>query len=192
MNPILDAFQSIPRFLACLELLHLYEAAKASDAYLAAKLPDGNSEEDVGMKHFVNATRQSLLRSIFISSFAVVEQNIDAFVVERAKIKGTSLRPSDLRGKGIKRSLHFANKVLEKKINLNAAIWVKLLLVQDLRNHLVHYGPDFEESGDHKDRIARFSTLDFVTPLPLICFTTQQLEHLFGFYVECIRELQRS
>lgn len=189
---MLEPLQSIPRFLSFIELTHLYEAAKAADEHLASKLPSGDTQADINMRSYINSTRQSLLRAIFLSSYGVIEQNIDELVIQWAGIKGTSLTPSDLSGNGVKRSLQFAKKVLGKKINLSEDPWKKLLLVQLLRNHLIHYGPDFAEIKEHDDRIKKFSNLEFVTISSLICFTTQQLESLFSFYLDCLRNLQRS
>lgn len=88
--------------------------------------------------------------------------------------------------------MNYATKVLGKKINLSATHWRDLLLVQDLRNHLIHYGPDFADTKEHNDRIRKFSNADYVTLRPLICFTIPQIEHLFGLYMKCIGDFSQS
>ena len=176
----------VPRFLSFIDLAYLLEAHKAEDANLAAKLPAGSNEGDRHAIRHLNTTRQSLLRAVFISSYGIIERNLDELVLmERAK-RGISLSPSDLKDRGIARSLTYATKVLGRKINVSATHWKDLLLVQDLRNHLVHYGPDFADTKDHGDRFKRFSNSDYVTLRPLICFTIPQIEYLFGLYMKCI------
>lgn len=187
-----DSTYGVPRFLSFIDLAYLLEAAKAADEHLAAKLPAGSSEGDRHAIGNLNATRQSLLRAVFISSYGIVEQNLDELVLmERAKL-GTPLAPSDLKDRGITRSLTYATKVLGKNINLSATHWKDLLLVQELRNHLIHYGSDFADTKDHGDRFRKFSTSDYVTLRPLICFTISQIEHLFGLYMKCIDDFSKS
>ncbi|WP_371181430.1 hypothetical protein [Xanthomonas sacchari] len=186
-----DSTYGVPRFLSFIDLAYLLEAANAADEHLAAKLPAGTTEDERNAIGNLNATRQSLLRAVFISSYGIVEQNLDELVLmERAKL-GTSLAPSDLKDRGITRSLTYATKVLGKKINISATHWKDLLLVQDLRNHLVHYGPDFADTKDHGNRFKRFSNSDYVTLRPLICFTIPQIEHLFHLYMTCIDDFSK-
>jgi hypothetical protein len=183
-----DSTFSVPRFLSFIDLAYLLEAAKAADEHLAAKLPDSSMEDGRNAIGNLNATRQGLLRAVFIASYAIVEQNLDELVVmERAKA-GVSLAPSDLKDRGITRSLTYATKVLGKKIDTGATHWKDLLLMQDLRNHLVHYGPDFADTKDHGDRFKRFANSDYVTLRPVICFTVAQIEHLFGLYMTCVND----
>jgi len=176
----------VPRFLSFIDLAYLLEAAKAADEHLAAKLPISTTEEDRNKIGNLNATRQSLLRAVFISSYGIVEQNLDELVaMERARL-GVSLAPSDLKDRGIKRSLTYATKVLGKNVDTNSAHWKDLFLVQDLRNHLIHYGPDFADGKEHEDRFRRFTNSKYVTLRPMICFTIPQIEHLLDLYMICI------
>jgi len=178
--------------LSFIDLAYLLEAAKAADEHLAAKLPDSSTEEGRQLIGNLNATRQSLLRAVFIASYSVVEQNLDELMImDRAK-KNISLAPSDLKDRGIARSLTYATKVLGKKIDTSATHWKDLLLVQELRNHLVHYGPDFADRKDHDDRFKKFSNSDYVTLRPVICFTIAQIEHLFGLYMKCVDDFSKG
>ena len=187
-----DTTYGVPRFLSIIDLAYLLEAAKVADDHFSAKLPVGVTEEERHTIGNLNATRQSLLRAVFISSYGIVEQNLDELVLmERAKL-GTSLAPSDLKDRGIARSLTYATKVLGKKIDKSAGHWKDLLLVQELRNHLIHYGPDFADTKDHEARFKKFSNSDYVTLRPLICFTVAQIEHLFGLYMKCIDDFSRN
>lgn len=182
----------VPRFLSFIDLAYLLEAAKAADEHLSAKLPTGGSENDRQVIGNLNATRQSLLRAVFISSYGIVEQNLDELVLmERDKL-GIVLAPSDLRNRGVARSLTYATKVLSKKIDLSATHWKSLILIQDLRNHLVHYGPDFADTNDHSKRFEKFANFDYVALRPNICFTITQLEHIFDLYMKCIDDFSAS
>jgi len=116
-----DSTYGVPRFLSFIDLAYLLDAAKAADEHLAAKLPAGITEDERHSIGNLNATRQSLLRAVFISSFGIVEQNLDELsLMGRAKL-GTSLAPSDLKDRGIARSLTYATKVLGKKIDKSAS-----------------------------------------------------------------------
>ena len=187
-----DSTYGVPRFLSFIDLAYLAEAAKAADEHLAAKLPAGATEDERHAIGNLNATRQSLLRAVFIASYGIVEQNLDELVLmERAQL-GTSLAPSDLKDRGILRSVTYATKVLGKEINMSATHWRDLLLVQELRNHLIHYGPDFADTKDHDERFKRFSSSDYVTLRPRICFTIPQIEHLFGLYMTCVNDFSKQ
>lgn len=170
----------------------MLEAAKAADEHLSAKLPTGNTEDERHKIGNLNATRQSLLRAVFVSSYGIVEQNLDELMLmERAKT-GAALAPSDLKDRGVARSLTYATKVLGKNINTAAPHWKDLLLVQELRNHLIHYGPDFADTKDHGDRFKKFSNSEYVTLRPLICFNISQIEHLFSLYMTCIDDFGKQ
>lgn len=180
-----------PRFLSCIDLGYLSEAAKAADKHLSSKLPNGSTDEARNVIGNLNATRQSLLRAVFIASYGIVEQNLDEIIEMRRKKREVSIAPSDLRHRGVKRSLIYAVKVLEADIDLDADHWKDLFLVQDLRHHIVHYGPDFKNGKEHEDRFRKFSKSEYVTLRPMICFTIAQIESLFGLYMRCIRDFTK-
>jgi hypothetical protein len=186
-----DVTFSVPRFLSFIDLGYLLEAAKTADEHLASKLPDSSTVEGRNRIGNINATRQSLLRAVFIASYATVEQNLDELVaMERAK-KNILLSPSDLKDRGVARSLTYAIKLLGKSIDKGATHWRDLLLMQELRNHLAHYGPDFADTKDHNIRFKKLSNSEYVTLRPTICFTIEQIEHLFGLYMVCIDDFSK-
>jgi hypothetical protein len=187
-----DSTYGIPRLLSFIDLAYLLEAATAADRHLAAKLPSGNMESDEHKVGNLNATRQALLRAVFISSYGIIEQNLDELIVMERARRGVVLAPSDLKDRGIARSLTYANKVLGKGINTSAIHWRKLLLVQELRNHLIHYGPDFSGTKEHVDRFKKFSGFGYVTLRPMICFTILQIESLFELYMTCIDDFNKQ
>ena len=186
-----DLTYGVPRFLSFIDLAYLLEAAQAADEHLAAKLPPGTTEDDRHAIGNLNATRQSLLRAVFISSYGIVEQNLEELVLMERERLGTALAPADLKDRGIIRSLTYATKVLGKNLDLSATHWKDLFLVQDLRNHLIHYGPAFADTKDHGNRFKRFSNSGYVTLRPLICFSIPQIEHLFGLYMKCIDDFSK-
>lgn len=186
-----DSTYSVPRFLSFIDLAYLLEAAQAADAHLAAKLPNSATQEDKDAIGNLNAIRQSLLRAVFIASYSIVEQNLDELVAMERSKSDIQLSPSDLRDRGIKRSLTYATKVLGKSIDLNATHWKDLFLAQDLRNHLVHYGPDFADTKDHGDKFKKFANSGYVTLRPMIFFTIPQIEHLFGLYMKCVDDFSK-
>ncbi len=183
-----DSTFGVPRFLSFIDLAYLLEAAKVADEHLVSKFPGSATEEMRNRIGNLNATRQSLLRAVFISSFGILEQNLDEIVSMARVKKGVRLAPTDLKDRGVKRSLFYAVKVLGAEIDLGSAHWQDLLLVQELRNHLVHYGPGFTNGKEHEQRFKRFSDSKFVTLRPIICFTIPQIEHIFDLYMTCIED----
>lgn len=183
-----DSTFCVPRFLSFIDLAYLLEAAKAADEHLVSKLPSSATEEGRNQIGNLNATRQSLLRAVFISSFGTIEQNLDEIVAMKRAKREVSLAPTDLKDRGVKRSLTYAVKVLGAEIDLGLAHWKDLFLLQDLRNHLAHYGPHFTSGREHEERFRRFSDSKYVTLRPMICFTVPQIEHIFNLYMTCIHD----
>jgi len=183
-----DETFGVPRFLAFIDLGYLEEALAVADAHLSRKIGTVATTEDRNRAGNVNATRQSLMRAAFIASFASIEQNLDELAhIERNKQK-VKLVPSDLKDRGIKRSLAYANKVLDKKLSTESHPWKDLLLLQEVRNHLVHYGPGFSDSSEHIKRFERLEKTEYVSLRPSICFTMEQMNRIFGLYMECIQD----
>lgn len=183
-----DITFSVPRFLSFIDLAYLLEAAKATDAHFATKLAEAKDKDGVGN---INATRQSLLRAVFIASYAILEQNLDE-LVEMERIKsGIVLSPSELKDRGITRSLTYANKVLGKSIDTSLSHWHDLFLLQEIRNHLTHYGPDFSDSADHNNRFKKFAKTEYVTLRPVICFNVEQIETIFDLYMNCVQDFSQ-
>jgi hypothetical protein len=187
-----DTTFSVPRFLSFIDLAYLFEAAKLADEVFASKLATCQMPDDQGHVGNINATRQSLLRAVFIASYAIIEQNLDEIVVMRRASTRTLLAPNDLKDRGISRSLTYANKALGHKIDLSQQSWKDLMLLQEVRNHLTHYGPDFDDSKEHDNRHVRFASSEYVTLRPVICFTINQIEKIFGLYTDCIRDFSES
>ena len=183
-----DLTFTVPRFLSFIDLAYLFEAAKVADAHFESKLQAIDSIEKRNAVGNINATRQSLLRAVFISSYAILEQNLDELAnMERAK-NNISIAPNDLRHRGVARSLAYANKVLGKTINKSAPPWSNILQLQEVRNHLVHYGPEFASTKEHSARYSRFKKIDLISLRPAICFTIDQLENIFGVYTDCVED----
>lgn len=187
-----DITFGVPRFLSFIDLGYLLEAAKAADEHLASKLPTTSTEEGRNQAVNLNATRQSLLRAVFISSFGIIEQNLDELMEMERDKREVSIAPSDLKHRGVKRSLTYAVKVLGYDTDLEATHWKDLFLVQELRNHLVHYGPDFKDGKEHEARFRKFSQSEYVTLRPIICFTVSQLENVFELYMRCIGDFTKQ
>ncbi|WP_291270929.1 hypothetical protein [Geothrix sp.] len=187
-----DVTYSVPRFLSFIDLAYLLDATKVADEHLASKLPEPSTDEDRNKIGNINATRQSLLRAAFIASYAILEQNLDELVEMERKKKNILLLASELKDRGIVRSLTYANKVLGYEIDINLNHWKELLLLQEVRNHLVHYGPDFSATKDHNNRFDRFATSPYVTLRPVICFTIGQIEKIFELYMACVHDFLPS
>lgn len=183
-----DETFDVPRLLAFIDLAYLQEALEVADTHLSDKVGKVVTTEDRNRAGNVNASRQSLMRAAFISSFASIEQNLDEIAnMERTKQQVT-LAPSDLKNRGIKRSLAYANKVLGRDLNVEEGPWKDLLLLQEVRNHLVHYGPGFSDSSEHRKRFERLDRSKYLSLRPTICFTMEQIGSIFELYMECIEQ----
>lgn len=186
MSELNDVTFSIPRFLSFIELGYLIEAAEAADAQFVKKINEATSEDKRNVIGNINATRQSLLRSVFVSSYAILEQHFDEIVNMEQARRELLISPSDLKDRGITRSLNYSKKILEKNIDTNKKHWKELSLLQELRNHLVHYGPNFAGTKEHEKRYTKFQNLKYVTLRPVICFSIEQIEQIFDLYMVCI------
>lgn len=186
MNKPEDTTFSVPRFLSFIDFGYLYEAAKAVDEQFASQISSLTDAEARNKTGNINATRQSLLRAVFISSYAILEQNLDEIVLMDQKKQGVNLSPNDLKHRGIKRSIVYANKVLGMSIDASQKHWKELQNLQEIRNHLTHYGPDFSDSSEHYKRFSKFSGSEYVTLRPTICFTIEQIENVINLYMDCI------
>ena len=191
MSELNDVTFSIPRFLSFIELGYLLEAAEAADSEFVKKINETTSEDKRNIIGNINATRQSLLRSVFISSYAILEQHFDEIVNMEKSHHKLLISPSDLKDRGITRSLNYSKKILEKNINTNAKHWKELSTLQELRNHLVHYGPSFADTPDHEKRITKFQNLKYVSLRPMICFSIDQIEQIFNLYMVCIDDFSQ-
>lgn len=185
MNKVEDATLSVPRFLSFIDLAYLYEAAKAADEQFSFRISSLSDAESNKIGN-INATRQSLLRAVFISSYAVLEQNLDELVLMEKEKQGIKLSPNDLKHRGLDRSILYANKVLGMNVDVSQVHWKELQVLQEVRNHLVHYGPNFSDSNEHEKRFNKFFSSKYVTLRPVICFTIEQIENLIGLYMDCV------
>lgn len=183
-----DTTFSVPRFLSFIDLGYLYEAAKAADEQFSSKVSSLTGSEERNKTGNINATRQSLLRAVFISSYAILEQNLDELMLMEQKKCGAKLSPNDLKHRGINRSIVYANKVLGMSIDTSKEHWKELQKLQEVRNHLTHYGPDFSDSPEHRKRFEKFSNSKYVTLRPIICFTIEQIENVINLYMDCIED----
>lgn len=186
-----DLTYGIPRFLSFIELGYMLDAAKIADTEIAKKINDATGYERDNVIGNTNATRQSLLRAVFVSAYAILEQHLDEVsLVEKERVSA-SLSPSDLKDRGIKRSIKYANKVLGKHIDQNKEHWKDLIALQDLRNHLIHYGPSFSNDHEHEKRWKKFKGLKYVSLRPMICFSIEQIEDIFSLFMLCVNDFTK-
>ncbi|HHC6706109.1 TPA: hypothetical protein ACN4A8_004710, partial [Vibrio parahaemolyticus] len=176
----------LPRFMSFIELGYLLEAAKVADDQLQSKIDSLGHDDKRNQIGNINATRQSLLRAVFISTFSVLEQHLDEMVLMMKSKSDIKLSPSDLKDRGIRRSLTYLDKVLGKPVDTTTKHWQDVFILQSLRNHLVHYGPDFSNSNEHQKSWRKFKQVKYVTLRPMICFTVEQIEEICEVFVACV------
>jgi hypothetical protein len=179
----LDETFSVPRFLQFIDLAYLLEGSKVTDNHFKEKLSQAKDRNEVGN---INATRQSILRSSFISAFSILEQNLDEIVNMQSDIPTIKIKPNDLKDRGIRRSITYANKVLGYNIDIKKSHWVNAFALQEVRNHLVHYGSDFSNSTEHNKKYEKFSNLSLINLRPTICFSIEQLDQICDHFMECV------
>lgn len=182
----------IPRFLSFIELGYLLEAAKITDAELAKKIEEAGSDEKDNVIGNVNATRQSLLRAVFVSAYAILEQHLDEISLMGKNKVSATISPNDLKDRGIKRSINYANKVLSWHIDQNKDHWTDLMVLQRLRNHLVHYGPSFSNDNQHEKRWKEYKTIKYVSLRPMVCFSIEQIEDIFNLFMVCVDDFSKN
>src|SRR5690606_2158791 len=112
----------------------------------------------------------------FISAYACFEQNLDELCNMKREKVGCLWKPYDLKDRGIARSIKFAQKALSAAIETDKEPWVTLEFLSLVRNHLVHYGPSFNNSGEHSKLYRRLKESNLVSLRPMICFDAEQLE----------------
>ncbi len=109
-----DTTLSVPRFLSFIDLAYLLEAIKVADEHLAAKIPGVGTNDARNVSGNLNATRQSLMRAVFIASYATIEQNLDELVLMEREKRNVALSPSDLKDRGVARSFDVCNQGVRK------------------------------------------------------------------------------
>jgi hypothetical protein len=179
---------SVPRFLSFIDLGYLYEAAKVTDEHFSSKISAISNSDSLNEIGNINATRQSLLRAVFISSYSILEQSLDELMLMEQKKNDVVISPNDLKHRGVNRSITYANKVLGKNIDTSKTHWKELQNLQEVRNHLVHYGAEFSGTSEHQKRFDKFLNSKFVTLRPVICFTISQIELVIQLYMDCVKD----
>ena len=172
----------VPRFMSFIELAYLHEAITATDKYFQEKIESTEDRDDIGN---LNATRQSLHHAAFLSACAMIEQHLDANCIMDGERRNVKVKPNDLRHRGVYRSIAYANKVLGYSIDRNESPWKELFQLQEVRNHLIHFGPSFDTSDEHAKRIEKFNNLSFVSLRPTICFSIDQLIEVRDLLMSC-------
>ena len=90
MSKLKDITISVPRFLSFIDLGYLLEAARVSDEHFTSKVSETSDKNEIAN---LNATRQSLMRAVFISSYSMLEQNLDELVIMNQKKQGSLISP---------------------------------------------------------------------------------------------------
>ncbi len=172
----------VPRFLSFIDLAYLWESIELFEKQIIMKLNDSDGDKNnVGN---INATKQAFLRSAFISAFAIFEQNLDEICYMEKNKKSLDISPSDLKDRGVRRSIKYANKILGYEIDESQLRWKVIFELQEVRNHLVHYGSNVKSDEHYK----KLSKLDLVSLRPSICFDSENLSKIFDFLVEAVND----
>ncbi|HHF3269227.1 TPA: hypothetical protein ACVO4Z_000214 [Vibrio alginolyticus] len=180
---------SVPRFLKFIDLAYLVEGTRLTSEQFDKMVLEAS---DDGRKKNINTTRQNIMRSIFISSFSILEQNLDEIVKMRSKSVSVDITPNDLKDRGIRRSITYAKKVLNMTLDTSQSHWKIVFQLQDLRNHLVHYGSTFSGSREHEEKLRKFHKIPYVSMTDSINFTCQDIEMISRIFHRCIRDFNKS
>jgi hypothetical protein len=189
MSSSKDETYTVPRFLSFIDWGYLHEAMRVVDDHFQKEIHGTEDRDKIGN---LNATCQSLFRAAFVSSFATLEQNLDELVRMDQKRKNISLSPTDLKHRGIKRSLVYANKVLKIDIDETKHHWKDVTLLQELRNHLVHFGPDFSDTSEHLKLFHKLKSCEYVSFNPIPYFSFEQLGKIIELFMLCIQEFDKK
>ncbi|EHR0228192.1 hypothetical protein F0M03_12030 [Vibrio parahaemolyticus] len=179
---------SLPRFLKFIDLAYLVEGTRLTNEQFDRLILEASDDD---RKKNINATRQNIMRSIFISSFSILEQNLDEIVQMRSKSAPVDLTPNDLKDRGIRRSITYAKKVLNMTLDTSQSHWRIVFQLQDLRNHLVHYGSTFSDSLEHEEKLRKFHKIPHVSMTDSINFTYKDIENISRIFHKCIRDFNK-
>ncbi|EOG7649765.1 hypothetical protein [Vibrio parahaemolyticus] len=184
-----DTGMSLPRFLQFIDLAYLVEGTRLTNEQFDKMILEATDDD---RKRNINITRQNIMRAIFISSFSILEQNLDELVRLRGDSAAIDIKPCDLKDRGIKRSITYAQKVLDMKIDTSQNHWQTVFQLQNLRNHLVHYGSTFSDSKDHEKKLTIFHQIPCVSMTDSINFTYQNIEEISRTFHKCIMDFNKA
>lgn len=156
----------------------------ADDIFSREKRDANGNEQEISN---IESTKQALYRSIFISAMSCFEQNLDEICVMRAEKSGSKWRPSDLKDRGVNRSIKYAQKELGKDINKSKGPWPTIFLLIELRNHLVHYGANLSDNAEHLKIYKSLSNGEYVSFEAVILFNREQLENSFSLLLKGVK-----
>ncbi|EGR1156066.1 hypothetical protein EC567_24555 [Vibrio parahaemolyticus] len=184
-----DTGMSLPRFLQFIDLAYLVEGTRLTNEQFDKMMLEASDDD---RKRNINATRQNIMRSIFISSFSILEQNLDEIVQMKSKSAPVDIKPNDLKDRGIQRSITYATKVLNMPLDTSQSHWQIVFQLQKLRNHLVHYGSTFSDSQEHEKLLMKFHKIPYVSMTDSINFTHQNIEMISRTFHKCIRDFNEA
>jgi len=180
-----DTGQPLLRFLQFIDLSYLVEGVRLTEEQFDKMILDAN---DDNRKRNINVTRQNIMRSVFISAFSILEQNLDEIVQMQSETALVDLKPNDLNDRGIQRSITYAEKVLKLDLDLTQNHWQMAFQLQKIRNHLVHFGSSFSGTKEHGKRFDNFSKLSYVSVGASINFTHTNIEQISDAFMECVND----
>ena len=180
---------SVPRLFSFIDWAYLQEALKVVDSHFEDQLKNTEDRNKVGN---LNATRQSLYRAAFISAYGTLEQNLDEQVRWDQNKNEIALSPNDLKHRGVKRSIIYAQKVLMLEIDDDRPHWKNVEMLQELRNHMVHFGSEMDTGGAHKGLYNKLKESKFVSFTPIPSFSLEQLDMVINEFIECIEEFSAA
>jgi hypothetical protein len=178
-----DTGQPLPRFLQFVDLSYLVEGVRLTEEQFDKMILEANDDDRKR-----NITRQNIMRSVFISAFSILEQNLDEIVQMQSEAALVDLMPNDLKDRGIQRSITYAKKVLKLKLDISQKHWQMAFQLQKVRNHLVHFGSSFSDSKEHCKRFDNFSKLTYVSVGVSINFTCENIENISNAFMECVND----
>ncbi|EGR5123517.1 hypothetical protein CX029_17545 [Vibrio cholerae] len=179
---------SLPRFLQFIDLAYLVEGSRLTNEQFDKMMLEAVDDR----KQNINATRQNIMRSIFISSFSILEQNLDEIVQMKSKSALVDIKPHDLKDRGIQRSITYAIKVLNMQLDTSQNHWQIVFQLQKLRNHLVHYGSTFSDTQEHEKLLINFHKIHYVSMTDSINFTQENIEMISRTFHKCIRDFHEA
>ena len=184
MTNIPESRRTFPRFLSFFDWAYLLDAVEFNEKYFEEKLASLDDEK----KTELNTVRQSLYRAVFISAFATLEQNLDEIACTAQLNKQINLSPTDLRHRGIRRSIVYAQKVLGRDLDITQEHWKDVFTLQEMRNHLVHQDPDLGQYGDKKSLYEKLAKSKFVSFNPELSISKDQLTEIINLFIKCIED----
>lgn len=138
-------------------------------------------------EYFPNLQRGSAL----ITLYSFFEHELDELCGLFIKEGNLSISQTDMKGKGIERSVLFLEKIIGLQINKNSATWNEIKKIQKVRNQIAHENSKLVDKSGQRigDVFDYVQACAFLTGQDRINIQQGYLEHILRTFESLFREI---